>query len=382
MKSTPALVLAALAALSGNAFSEEKAAPVEDRPVVQLAILLDNSGSMNGLIGQAKTQLWNIVNEFISAKQDGKSPRVQVALFEYGVNDRGVKSGYIRKLSDLTDDLDKLSEQLFAINPRHSGSNEYCGQVLQEAVETLAWNPSAKIYKAVFIAGNEPFTQGPVPYASACREAIKKGIIVNTIHCGSHEDGVSGKWQDAAALADGKYLVINHNAAVAAIAAPQDKEIAELSSRLNSTYVAYGRQGGASKARQEAQDANAATVAPAAAPEVIAQRALSKASANYYNAQWDLVDRAKEKDFDLAKVPEAELPAEMQKLSVEERKAYLDKKTAERAELQKKISELGQQRATYIAEKSKEQAKDSTLGAAVTTAVREQAQQKGVTFEK
>ena len=51
---------------------------------IQLAILLDTSSSMDGLIDQAKTQLWKIVNEFATAKKDGKAPRLQVALYEYG----------------------------------------------------------------------------------------------------------------------------------------------------------------------------------------------------------------------------------------------------------------------------------------------------------
>src|SRR5262245_8603195 len=107
------LALAALACAGLPLFAAEEK-PVKEPPVIQLAILLDNSGSMNGLIAQAKTQLWSIVNEFISAKQDGKAPRVQVALYEYGVNDLPAAKGYIRFLSPLTDDLDKLSEQLFA----------------------------------------------------------------------------------------------------------------------------------------------------------------------------------------------------------------------------------------------------------------------------
>ncbi len=37
------------------------------KPTVQLAILLDTSNSMDGLIDQAKTQLWNVVNEFVRA---------------------------------------------------------------------------------------------------------------------------------------------------------------------------------------------------------------------------------------------------------------------------------------------------------------------------
>ena len=40
-------------------------------PLIQMAILLDTSGSMSGLIEQAKTQLWTIVNEFATARRQG-----------------------------------------------------------------------------------------------------------------------------------------------------------------------------------------------------------------------------------------------------------------------------------------------------------------------
>ena len=378
MKTTRTLAIATLA-LCGLSFTH--AADVKsDQPVVQIAILLDNSGSMSGLIAQAKTQLWNIVNEFISAKQDGKAPRVQVALFEYGLNNAPAKNGYIHQLSPLTDDLDKLSEQLFSISQKDAGSEEYCGWVIRDAVEKLEWDSSPKTYKAIFIAGNEEFTQGSVKYTVACKAAISKGIIVNTIHCGSESDGISGKWKDAAAISDGRFLIINHNAQVAAIPAPQDKDIAELNAKLNTTYVAYGAKGAEGKGRQIAQDANAA--AAPAAPAVTAQRAVSKASANYSNSGWDLVDRAKEKDFDISKVADAELPEEMRKLSVEERKTYVEKKRAEREELQKKLTSLAAARDKYVAEKQKEQSKDPTLASAVTTAVREQAEKKGMSFER
>ena len=65
-------------------------------------------------------------------------------------------------------------------------------------------------------------------YTESCKAAIAKGIIVNTIHCGSEGEGISGKWQDGAALADGKYMIIDQNRAVVHFEAPQDKEIARL----------------------------------------------------------------------------------------------------------------------------------------------------------
>ena len=49
---------------------------VDKKPVkessIQLALLLDTSGSMDGLIDQAKSQLWKIVNELATSKKDGK----------------------------------------------------------------------------------------------------------------------------------------------------------------------------------------------------------------------------------------------------------------------------------------------------------------------
>ena len=35
---------------------------------IQIALLLDTSNSMDGLIDQAKSQLWSVVNEFIRYK--------------------------------------------------------------------------------------------------------------------------------------------------------------------------------------------------------------------------------------------------------------------------------------------------------------------------
>ncbi len=379
MKITHSLANAALAlGILLPVCAAESTKPAAGQPVVQLAILLDTSNSMDGLIAQAKTQLWNIVNEFATAKQDGKAPRVQVALYEYGNQGLDRRKGFVRQVVPLTDDLDKLSEQLFSL--KTNGGDEYCGWVIRDAVKGLEWDSSPKTYKAIFIAGNEPFTQGPESYVESCKGAIAKGIIVNTIHCGPEQQGIEGKWKDGAALADGRFLVINQDARIAHIAAPQDKDIAVLNSKLNSTYIAYGRGGFEGKSRQETQDANAAS-APGGST-VLAARVASKSSSNYSNARWDLVDRAKEKDFDISKLKDEEMPEEMRKLGVEERKAFIAKKTAEREALQKELGALATEREKFVAEKMKEAGKDTTLGAAVTGAVREQASKKGVVFEK
>jgi hypothetical protein len=246
-------------------------------------------------------------------------------------------------------------------------------------VNELEWNPRSDVYKVIFIAGNEPFTQGPVNYADACKAAINKGIIINTIHCGTEAKGINTKWKDGATIADGKYLVIDHNRAVVTIEAPQDKEIARLGEELNKSYVAFGAKGKAGAERQKGQDANAAALAPASG--AVVERAIAKASANYQNSSWDLVDAAKDEKFEVSKLKSEELPAEMQKMNVTERKALIDKKAKERSELQAKIQKLTADRDQYVAQCTKEAATTHTLDTAVISAVREQGAKRNLVFK-
>ena len=122
-----------------------------ERPLVQIALLLDTSNSMDGLIDQAKGQLWKIVNEFINARQNGQRPQLQVALYEYGNNGLSAAKGYIRQVQPFTTDLDKISEELFKL--KTNGGEEYCGWVIQTALESLAWSGSRHDFRAIFIAG-------------------------------------------------------------------------------------------------------------------------------------------------------------------------------------------------------------------------------------
>ncbi len=348
---------------------------LEKKPLVQMAILLDTSGSMSGLIDQARTELWAIVNEFIFAKKNGLEPEVHVALYEYGQNSLPSKKGYIRQIVPFTTDLDKVSEELFAL--KTNGGDEYCGWVIKEASEQLKWSSSSDDLKVIFIAGNEPFTQGPVDYRQSCKAAISKDIVVNTIHCGSPRAGIEGKWKDGAVLADGQYMNIDHNRKAIHIDAPQDKEIAELGIRLNETYIAYGARGTFAYERQSAQDRNAS----AASKESLLQRAVTKASRNYRNEAWDLVDALKNNNVRLEDIKDEELPREMQKMTAKERKAYVEAKAKQRNEMQQKIQQLNEQRKKYIAEEMKKlQKEDSTLGSAIIQAVRKQAKKRNFKF--
>jgi hypothetical protein len=363
-------LLAVLCIVTIAAASEEQGG---NTPRIQLVILLDTSNSMDGLIAQAKTQLWKIVNEFVTVEKNGKRPLLEIALFEYGNTGLSKGDGWIRMVLPLTDDLDKVSEELFALTT--NGGQEYCGWVITNAVEKLSWSRAPGDYKAIFIAGNEAFTQGPVNYAEACKAAINKGIVVNTIHCGSYDDGVSGKWQDGARLADGSYLHIDHNRTIVQIEAPQDKELAQLSRQLNETYVAYGAHGADGADNQRRQDANAKSASPSSE----AERAVAKASTNYRNASWDLIDAVRDGTVKLDEIEADGLPKAMRTMTLDERKAHVEAMAALRQKIQERVQALGMERTRHVADemaKRGETDEADTLDAAMQRAIEEQAQAK------
>ena len=378
MKATISLLAlsAIICLLPAAPFAAEETA---ETPRIQMAILLDTSGSMSGLIGQAKSQLWKIVNEFINVRKNGQRPTLEIALFEYGNDRLAAGEGHIRMVLAFTTDLDKVSEELFALTT--NGGSEYCGWVIKDATEGLDWSTSPDDYKVIFIAGNEPFTQGSVNYTETCKAAIEKGIIVNTIHCGSYDDGISGKWQDGALLADGSYMNIDHNREVVHVEAPQDAEIARLGTELNETYIAFGAAGAEGVDKQSEQDANA----EAAAPGSSVQRAVTKGSANYTNAAWDLVDALKDESVKLDELKDEELPEEMRSMTLDERKEYLEQQATRRAELQEKIQGLNDARKKHVAEEMKTRAasgEEKTLDEAMVEAIHDQAESKSFELEK
>ncbi len=360
--------------------AEEKPAPQVEgdvKPKIQLAILLDTSGSMSGLIDQARTQLWKIVNEFAQTKQKGVVPDFEVALYEYGKSSIPADEGYIRQIVGLSTDLDKISEELFAL--KTNGGDEYCGHVIKSAIDGLQWSDKSTDYKAIFIAGNEPFTQGGVDYKDSCKAAITKGIIVNTIHCGDDASGIAGMWKDGAIRGEGNYLCIDHNAKVVHISAPQDDKIVELGEKLNKTYIPFGEEGKEGAERQRVQDANAAGAGQGA--EV--GRAIAKKNAQYRNSQWDLIDAIDEEKVKLEDIKKEDLPEELQKLTADELKKHIEEKRKERAELKKQLDELETARNKFVAEKRRELAEkgEETFDAALIKAIRAQAENRGFKSE-
>ncbi|MBX3462735.1 MAG: VWA domain-containing protein [Planctomycetes bacterium] len=372
----PMLVLAAALAAQGPppvpAIPTAPIAPATataPRPI-DLAICLDISGSMDGLIHQARQNLWAVVNDLATLQP---SPTLRVALLTFGCSTHDAERGWVKVETGFTTDLDAVSQRLFALST--NGGDEYVARVVQTALGELQWSPDPGALKLLFVAGNEAATQDPkVDTAAQSRAAIARGIVVNSIYCGDPADTLAPAWRELAKLADGQFAAIEKDNAVV-IVTPFDEQLAALSAAMNPTYVPYGAQREAWAQNQAAQDCNAASLNPAAA----AQRCQTKASGLYANAHWDLVDACDDPKFKLDDVQKADLPEALRALTVAELRAHIAAQKQKRSELRAKAEELGRQREAFVlAEQKKLGAKGEALfDRVVLAAVRLQAEAKG-----
>jgi hypothetical protein len=341
---------------------------------IQLALILDTSNSMDGLIHQAKSQLWTILNELARAKKDSSDVDISIALYEYGNSRLSVSSGYIRQVLPFTKDLDMISEKLFAL--RTSGGDEYCGQVIHTSLDQLEWTKGEEALKLIYIAGNEPFNQGSYNYVDACDKALNKKAVVNTIFCGPYREGVSTFWKHGAQITGGQYMCINSDKETIVASTPYDDQIDQLNIQLNQTYIHYGKKGRYYKDNQLRQDANQMQYSKGNK----ISRVMSKSSKLYSNTTWDLVDAYKEDSTIIATIDRETLPSELQSMNDAELQTHVVDNTTRRDSITSAINKLGAERNKYLATQVDSSNTEGTLGEGIVKTIRDQAKSKGFTF--
>lgn len=366
-------LLSSLALASVLAAQVPPASPAAPPRPIDLAICLDISGSMDGLLNAARQNLWAVVNEMATLEP---APALRVALLTFGCSAHSADSGWVKLETGFTTDLDLVSQKLFALST--NGGEEYVARVVRGALDQLEWSPDPKALKLLFVAGNEAATQDPkfdVP--SQCRDAIGRGIVVNSIYCGSLQDGEAPGWREVAQLADGQFAAIEQDANVVVVT-PFDEQLAALSATINTTYVPYGAEGSVWAENQVQQDSNVAGLNGAAA----AQRCQTKASGLYSNGHWDLVDACGDPKFVLASVDKKLLPEALRGMSTDELRQHVALQTKKRNELKQQIDALGKQRDAHVQQELQRRAAmgEKVFEQAVLEAVREQAAARG--FER
>jgi hypothetical protein len=368
------LLFSVNALFCGAAGATEPTAPAlsESSATVQLAICLDTSGSMDGLIDSAKQKIWAVVNDLALIDP---TPTLEVALLSFGNDGHSAENGWVHVETPFTSDLDLLSARLFVLST--NGGTELVGRVLQHS-DRLRWSNAPSALKLVVVAGNESADQDrEVSFRDICRQLIGRGIMVNAIYCGSPGDAAAVTWQEVASLTDGHFSCIDQNHGTLVVSTPFDAELGQLNAELSATYLPVGAAGVAHKEAQLAADRDAAAFGGAG----LAARAKAKATA-LYTAGWDLIDQVTSGAVDLEELEADELPAPLRELRRSERSAYVQQIGRNRAAVEARIEELDRQRRDYISREVATHGLDESrsFDAVLRSAIRKQAKAKGMHF--
>ena len=351
----------------------------EAKARVEVVFVLDTTGSMTGLIDAAKEKIWSIAT---TMSQANPAPEISMGLVAY--RDRG--DAYVTKIVDLSKDLDSVYATLMDFAADGGGDGpESVNRALYDAVHEMSWSQDPDSYRVVFLVGDAPphmDYQDDRRYPEVAASAAAKGIVINTIQCGSSAE-TAAHWQRIASLGNGRHFLVEQAGGAVAIETPFDADIAELSAQLDATRLYYGSaEQLEAMGRKVAATDKLRELASAAAQ---ARRGVFNATASgaiNMVGEHDLVDDVASGRVDLEAVPAAELPPSIAGLPNEEQRRLVEETAVRRESLQQKITALAEQRETFISERLEELggARDS-LDQQIYETVRSQGASKGLSYE-
>lgn len=345
--------------LLGTALAAMLAAPAwaaqgQIRPRVEVAFVLDTTGSMAGLIDGAKRKIWSIATSIVETNPDAE---IRMALVIY--RDRG--DDYVARTYDLTADIQGLYGDLLQLRADGGGDwPESVNEALHASVHKLRWSQDSR--KIVFLVGDAPphMDYGNAPkYPEVLAAARRAGLTVNAVQAGDAGD-TRQIWQDIAQRGAGRYIPIPQDGGqVVMIETPYDGDIIILQRRIDATVIPYG------SARQQESMLGKIEQRAAAPASVQADNSgfYSKRAdrSEVVTGAGDLVADIAAGAKSLEAVPEGELPDVLKGKSAAERQAYVEQQRAERAALTAQMAELVGRRDAYIAaEQAKQSASAST----------------------
>jgi Mg-chelatase subunit ChlD len=347
---------------------------------VEVVFVLDTTGSMSGLIHAAQEKIWSIASTLAQAQQ---APEISMGLVAY--RDRG--DAYVTQVVDLNRDLDSMYAKLMDFEAGGGGDGpEAVNEALEAAIERVSWSQDQSTYRVVFLVGDAPphmDYQDDAKYPEVVAAAAAKGIVVNTIQCGSLSDTVA-PWRHIASLGRGRYFTVEQAGSAVAIETPFDVEIATLAAELDGTRLYYGslEERAVMAAKVDATDRLNAEASVAARARRGAFNVSAAGESNLLG-EHELVDDVASGRVDLETLAPAQLPAAVAALPPEERGQRLAETAQKREELKREIAALAAQRDAYIeAQVDAAGGADASLDQQIYDAVREQAAPLGLEYDR
>jgi uncharacterized protein YegL len=335
------------------------ASTAQARPRVEVAFVLDTTGSMSGLIEGAKRKIWSIATTILD---DNPEAEIRMGLVAY----RDIGDDYVTRTVDLTPDIQDLYARLLQLQARGGGDwPESVNEALDAAVNKLHWTEGADTRRIVFLVGDAPphmdYAQD-TKYPTTLAVARQKDIIVNAVQAGAARD-TERVWHEIADGGSGRYIPIPQDGGqIVVIETPFDRDIIILQRQINGTVIPYGPAPLQRRTEEKTgQLAKLAAAAPASASDMasyINKRARSSSEA--VTGSGDLVSDVLAGRQKLDQVKDDDLPQDLRSLPPQQRAAKLEAQMTARKALNDNLAALVKQRDGYLAAARDKQPKQAS----------------------
>jgi hypothetical protein len=343
-------LLLSLALLGGTA-SGVFAGNLSPHQRVEVAFVLDTTGSMGDLIDGAKRKIWSIASTIVET-----NPNADIAMALVAYRDRG--DTYVVKTTPLSEDIQGLYGKLIKLEADGGDDTpESVNEALDTAISGLQWSSGDDVKRIVFLVGDAPphmdYKQER-QYPAIMKTAVKRDIVVNAVQAGDMVE-TTEIWKEIAQFGHGRYIAIPQDGGqVSVIITPYDDDILHLQMELDHSVVPYGNGERKSELRRKmAEKAAAPSSVQLDNSEYYSKRAATK---EVVTGGGDLIADVRNKKVELDRIDDKELPEALVAKPKAERKAWVEGQLQARSQLEDKMAALIAKRDAFVV---KEQSKVS-----------------------
>jgi hypothetical protein len=322
------------------------------RPRVEVAFVLDTTGSMGDLIEGAKRKIWSIASTIVDS-----NPNADIAMALVAYRDRG--DDYVVKSMALSEDIQGLYGKLVKLEADGGGDTpESVNEALDKTINGLQWSAGSDVKRIVFLVGDAPphmDYEQEHRYPAILKQASARHIVVNAVQAGDMQE-TTETWKAIAQFGHGRYISIPQDGGqVSVIITPYDDDILHLQLELDGSIVPYGNL----DKKAEVNEKRASKAAAPASTQLDNSKFYSKrlARREVITGGGDLVSDIANNITALDRVKDDELPIELKDKSVSERKVWIESRLQNRQLLQEKMSGLITKRDAFILDDKKKVSK-------------------------
>lgn len=357
-----------------------------DGPKIEVAFVLDTTGSMSGLIDGAKKKIWSIASELLETED-----QAQVRFGLVGYRDRG--DDYVTIHHDLTADINAIYGHLLDFQAQGGGDRpESVNRALHEAVSQFQWSRDGRVLRMVFLVGDAPphgyEDEANIAYDVTCETASDRDIVVNTVLAGGASD-TRGVWKAIAALCGGEFMEIPQDGGMEVIQTPYDDQINHLQRAINATVTPYGTadaRGYIAEQKAENDMAESYVASDMAAMRFKAGKTNRVVTGGMSRVDGgDLIEDVEDGKVDLEGLDMELLPDDLSGLTRDALAGFVTEKIAERGQLNAQMAALVSQRDAWLSEELARRAAETggadAFDLEVKSVIRSKAAERGIAYK-